>query len=216
MDRLPVSLVVLHLFMNDVVEIDEGMPCCKDGPLLEYVDGEPRERCPVPTFADGFGETFRWMLHNSPAPYPLRVATGISDLARHVDIAFMARVSAIKYNDGLPIEQKWRHFEAVLRALRDETRHRGVPLVAVILPVRQSLEAGDPTHSEGFTVNARMRAVCEQLGIPVLDPSDEFATLVRRDGAARYFIGPDDIHFAVDGHVALADWLGPRLEPMGR
>lgn len=212
MDLLPVKLLVLNLFMNDVVEIDEGMPCCKDGPLLDYSSGEARERCPVPTFIDGFGETFGWMLHNSPAPYPLRVATGFSDLARHLDVAFMAKVSAIKYNKNLDMEEKWRRFELTVGAIRDEAARRGVPLVAVVLPVRQGLEAQEPRKSDGYEVTERMRTVCEKLGIRTLDPWEHFEELVRRDGAGRYFVAPDDIHFEIDGHVAMADWLAPRLE----
>ncbi len=76
--RLAVRRVVVHLFLgNDLDNIDLGYHCCMGGPLLDYSDGAPRSNCPEPRW----GFSTAQLLETSPAPYPLRVATGFSAAA---------------------------------------------------------------------------------------------------------------------------------------
>ena len=210
LDRVRARQIVVHLFANDLMEIDQAMPCCADGPLLAYDGPGVVERCPSPRFADGFGDSFAWLVHNSAAPYPLRAATAVSRFAAHVDVAFMAKVSSVSFARA-PDEEKWSHVEQAVRGIRDEAARRRIPLVCVVLPVRQALQAKAPSQHPGYAISARLRSTCEQLGIRTLDPWDEFEQRVRVEGAAPFFVPPDDIHFTARGHQVMAGWLLPRL-----
>lgn len=211
LDRLPARLVVVHLFDNDVHEMGEAIPCCNDGPLLDYRPDGPAERCRNPAWPAGFGESVGWIARNSLAPYPLRAASSASWVARWANVSFLSRVSPIRYDHDADPERKWRHFALVLRALRAEGARRGVPVAAVLLPLRAALESPDPRATEAWATSRRMATLAASMGITVLDPWADLGALVRRDGAARYFIGSNDIHFSVEGHRAMAAWLAAHL-----
>lgn len=47
----------------------------------------------------------------------------------------------------------------------------------------------------------------------MLDPREMLEAAVRRDGAARYYLAPPDIHFTPEGHRVVAAWLAAELLP---
>jgi len=217
---MPVDLVVLHVFLgNDVVEMDRAYVCCADGPLLAYDGGLPRARCPEP----------RWrfplpvLLARSPAPYPLRVATGFSTFARHAVPAWAALAPRNRVRrdgidqGGLGQASHWAHFEAALRGIRDELARRGTPLAVTLLPYRRALEAAEPASTPSSEVRRRVREIAGRLGLSVLDAWDLFFEAVRADGAGRWFSDrvPGDVHFSAEGHERFARWLEEQLTSRG-
>jgi hypothetical protein len=220
MDRLPMRLLVLHLFDNDVMEMDQRFACCNNAPLLEFRADGPVDRCPSPVWPDGFGHSLGWRIRSSPMPYHLRIGAR-SWMARYLFVSLMARVSPIQYDRETPMEDRWRHFTSTLAALRDEAAQRGVPLVVVLLPFRAALDSRKFSSVEGRAIqqqgegawdrSRRMKSICEELGLRVLDSWEHFGQLIRAHGSEPYFIAPDDIHFSVQGHVEMAHWLRDQL-----
>ncbi len=201
--RRHVDRVVFYVFVgNDLDEIDQEMPCCWDGPLLDYGADDVSERCPSPASND---DAPGW---HSPLPYPLRTAAQVSSLA--------LRLVALHSLPRLPRdhETRWPHFEAVMRAARDRMAASGVGFAVVLLPLREALESAEPTRSEAYAVRTRALETCRRLGIRTLDAWDFFADAVHRLGSERVFIdrgGTKDLHFSAEGHERFARWLLERL-----
>ena len=205
-DRLPVKLVVMTLFFNDLPELDEPFPCCTDGPLLTYGGdgGAPIDRCPQMAWPPGYNESWDWFVRYSPPPFPLRLATSVSYLMRHIEVA-IARFQAPPSNVGT---QVWAHFERVLTAIRDETARRHIRLLVVSLPLRAALEGRAnpvPEFRDGI------KTLGDKLGIDVVSAWEVFGQAVERNGSDRYFLPPADFHFSPEGHQLLADWLRPLI-----
>lgn len=207
------AFVVLHVFLgNDIYEIDRPYECCASGPLLDYqVDG------PVPRCSSARpGIALARYLGRSPPPYPLRVATGWSAAARHVAAAF----SQITVSLDLPpnfiksevagSEQGWAHFAQILAAMRDQLAARDIGFVVDLIPNRAALEVA---AGGGAPPAARSRAaaIAASLGVATIDPWDLLTEAVRRGGSRRYFLGEHDVHFTLEGHRLMADWLDSQL-----
>jgi len=205
----PVKLVVLNIFFNDPLEIDQGMPCCGEQSLLTYRDGHPVERCPQPSWPNGYGESLAWIARNSAPPYPLRIATDFSSAARFLD-AWLVNLAPFARTPWDGPRDVWGHFEEVVRALRDDLAARKIPLVAVVMPVRWVLESKEPERLEAYQISQRILALCGSLGIPTFAGEEPFR---ERESTARYFLGRDDIHLSAEGHAVLAEWLEPKLAP---
>lgn len=211
-----VSMVVLHVCLNnDIQDLDRPHECCDAGPLLEYVHQTPQARCPVPrlrlTSAARFGR--------SPPPYPLRVATAWSLTARHLASGFSRMVAQLDHPQpasAVDEEQKWRHFELILATMRDNLQRDHIAFVVALMPDRGALEAADPSAVPSFPTRRRVVEIATRLGINTLDAWDAFAAAATREGAARYFLGDNDIHLSSDGHRLYADWLGQRLPRTSR
>jgi lysophospholipase L1-like esterase len=206
LDRLPAAKVVLYVFgTNDLAEIDRPYPCCPGGPLLD-ASRDARARCASP------GQPARRLsrLAASPAPYALRVATGASALARHGVVAF-ARVGeslSAPAAAGTPDpDARFHRFAAVVGAMAREIAGRGVGFTIAYLPARASLEGAAPRESGDYAVRGRVADLARELGVPMLDPWEMLEAAVRRDGAARYYLAPPDIHFTPEGHRAVAAWI---------
>jgi hypothetical protein len=210
--RPPVKLVVVGLYFNDVLEIDQGMSCCQNHSVVTFESGAPVERCPTPTWTPGYGRSISWFLRNSPPPYPLRVAMGFSHMARYAG-AILYRSASETVGSDRPNDEGavWDHMGEILAALRTELAARNIRLVAVMMPIRSALDAPDPTTHESYKAENRTKELSKSLGIHTFDPWDHFRPLVERDGSSRYFIGSDDIHLSAEGHVEMANWLAENV-----
>lgn len=208
----PVKLVVLNLFYNDPLEIDQAMPCCDEQPLLTYPGDRVQERCPQPVWPAGYGASPAWLARYSAPPYPLRVATAISSAARYLD-AWLVSLTPFAPPPPEGERDPWGHFEAVFRALRDDLKARQVPLVAVLMPIRGVLEGRLPGGIDAVGINRQLGALARDLGVPVLEAAEAFPASGGADDISRYFLGRDDIHLSAEGHLRLAAWLEPRLAP---
>jgi lysophospholipase L1-like esterase len=210
LDRLSAARVVLYVFgTNDLAELDRPYPCCPGGPLLSPSPDAPA-RCSSP------GQPARRMdrLAASPAPYPIRVATRASALARHAVVAFTRigeALSAPAAREGSDPDARWNRFSSVIRAMQRELAGRGVPFTLAYLPARASLEAAAPKATGDYAVRGRVADLARELGVPMLDPWETLEAAVRRDGAARFYLPPPDIHFTPEGHRVLAAWIAGEL-----
>jgi hypothetical protein len=212
LERRHVARVVVYLFPEtDWYDLDWPWPWCRGGGLLEYGADGPVARCP----GEGGPPTLADELAYSPPPFLLRLAAMASKAALGACGAFPT-LSQGTGDPGDP-ETRWERLRAVVDAIRSETSARGVDLAFVVLPYRLALEADRPKEGPRYELHRRAAAVPEALGIRTLDAWDLWETLVRKDGAARYFataMGPQDVHFGVEGHEVLARWLHERLGPL--
>lgn len=209
------ELLVVYLFTgNDLHDMDLPYPCCGWGPLISYPDrGPPTLRCPTPTeWTPVQAGVLRWLVTQSPPPYALRVATGWSELARHVTGAFTAGITRLG-TQRFDAARTWSRLERVMEAMRDDARAAGVPLAFVILPLSFALESEDPEETEAFSIRRRLVARGTGLGVPTLDAWEEVAGAVRREGMTAVFAQEIayDVHFSVRGNALLAEWLLEQL-----
>jgi len=201
--RRRVDRVIFYVFVgNDLDEIDQQMPCCWGGPLLDYGPDGVRERCSRPASS---ADALAW---HSPLPYPLRAATKFSSLALRI-ATLRSRPRPKREHDS-----RWPHFEAVMRAARDRMGAHGVGFAVVLLPLREALQSPEPKQSEAYAIRTRALETCNRLGIRTLDTWDFFEDAVRRTGPARWFItrdGFEDLHFSAEGNDQFARWLAGQL-----
>ena len=232
--RMPVALVVVHLFVgNDIEGLGQPQRCCEDGPLLRLTTEGIDERCPTPTWSPGFGESLAWFASASPPPAIVRHFAPISQFARYlvaVTMGVRGRWFAAPDHDGAVrtgnflesrerssspppagIEQQWTSFEAVMRALRDEMTRQHVPLVVSVLPLSVALEKPEPKATESYRTRGRILEILHGLDIDAVDPWEELESVVKRDGPAAVFLPEGDVHFGANGHRLYAAWLLPRL-----
>ncbi len=226
--RLPVQLVVVHLFIgNDIEGLGQPYRCCADGPLLQLTPDRVAARCPAPRWIEGFGESMAWFAAVSPPPAIVRHYAPVSQLARYVIAAvkglqqhyFAVSVSGESWWADLlesrersgraPSEradEQWKLFEAIMRTLRDELAQEHVPLVASVLPLSIALERPAPKATESYQVRGRMLDILERLHIEALDPWDDIEASVKQHGRDSIFAG-GDVHFNASGHRFYAQWL---------
>jgi hypothetical protein len=201
-----VDLAVVPLFEgNDLSEIDKGHQCSEWRPLLAYGPRGAALRFPDrPHESHALWEVAR---STSPPPYLLRVAVTRSKVAALLAAA-MAALQTPDVNAAESDEVRWEHLEMILRAMRDDLRARAIPLVVVVLPLRQLVERGQPGE-----VELRMIRVARAAGVSTLAPGDAFRAAVAR--GERPFLGDgNDSHLGPAGHRLLAAWLHERLPTM--
>lgn len=229
-----VALVVVYFFMgNDVHDVDRAYTCCGMGPLLDWEGAEPHPRCDRLEWTFPVGV----LLSASPPPYPLRVAAGVSSFAAHATASFdtinrwILSKQLFNVNFGtweqLPMEERFGKIERILRALRDDLKRDGVPLLLVVLPFRQTLERAHGIEPSGNDVwvtfedaragHQRVVDIARGLGVDVLDAWPLLDEAIAREGVAKWFAEdyPGDVHFSAAGHRLLAEWLLPQLERRG-
>jgi hypothetical protein len=216
----PPRVLVHHLFSgNDIEDLDCDFNLCSGGGVLDYpADG------PVACRNPGWVYSPRDLIHQSPAPYPLR-ALSTRSLAATYAIGGLARVAQITGRcasgselhraDDPTMATAWVHLEQILRGERDLLQRRGIRLIVSVVPLRAALESPRPTESPGWTVQQRMIATAQRLGLQVLDPWPVFEAAVRTNGSDRYFL-TNDLHFNVEGHRLYADFLGDQLRAILR
>ncbi len=216
LERKAVDQVVMHIFSgNDLTDLDAPLPCCAWGPVLSYTpEGAARLRCPTPLTGSSAFARWRAFVHESPPPYPIRVALRSSRAAAHLGAASVRLGALLGDETNESEETRFAHYEAVVRTARDWLRAQNIPLVVVILPARAELEAADPTTHHDYAIEDEMVRRSRGLGVTTLWARDPFASALGR-GAAHLFAdelgGPTDPHFSVEGHLVAARWLHEQL-----
>lgn len=224
--RLPVQLVVLHLFTaNDIPEIGRPSLCCHlDSVLVETAHGVA-PRCPTPDWA----MPFAWHVSSSPPPYPMRVFANASSLAGYATSAF-ARVSRDALPDARldiierpPYTARWRVFTRVIAQLRDALRARNIPLLVVVIPSRYTMERSlgrTPIGVDiwgsleaGMEARLQMLSIVREAGVDVIDPWETLVEAVRTTDPAQLFAHdcPGDFHPSPAGQAIYARWLAPQI-----
>ncbi len=209
LERIPVRFVVLYLFSgNDLMEIDQNMPCCSSGPLLRYEDGRVLPRCPELQAEQGILTRVR----HAPLPYALRAATRSSSLARYLTALFNSRGSSSTTSGD-----KAARFREILQAVRDELDGRQIPLRVVVLPLRQALSSPNPHETDAYRDHRLMLEQCASLGIPAYDAWALFERLGREATTDRLFANQmeNDVHLSPEGHRRLAEWLLGEIPELG-
>ncbi len=210
--RLRPSRVVLYVFgYNDLAELDRSYPCCPAGPLLD-TSPDLRARCQTPGQVSGRLDLFA----QSPAPYPLRVATAHSALARRAVVAFAGvsdRLHRRLRGEAPGPEQRLQRFASLLRRMKRELDESHIPLSVVYLPARAALESAAPRETGDHRLRGEIGNLAREMNTPFLDPWELLEGQVSRDGADRWYLPPPDIHFTREGHRLLATWLAERLAP---
>lgn len=204
--RVRLDLVVLHFFVgNDIYDMNRPYPACDDQPVLRYTEAGPVPRCPQPLWGGG-GRRLK-----SPAPYALRVSTSFSVAAQHI-CALLWRISHSRVS-SFDESLAWRQLEAVLRAIRDAARTRGVPLVVNLIPYRASFEEKSANMDALRRHRRKSIELMRRLDVPAIDPHDLFAKRVRVGGSGALFLAspPGDVHFNPKGHRLMADVLAEEL-----
>jgi len=204
-DLLAPRVVVLHVTpANDLDEIDRPYPCCDAGPMFDWAGARPTSRCERQSWRapSGLG---RWYIAHSPPPYPLRVATAGSYLARHVAGAWIRATERFARDVEPGRALAAERYEALLGVLRERLLTRGVELVLVILPVRGAtaeMRARDPTVA--------FQRPAAAMGVRALDSLAFFDGLVATETEAGVYLDvpPGNPHFNARGHERFARWLG--------
>ena len=221
-ERVRVDAVVLYYYLgNDFEDIDRAYYCCRYGRLFDYGGGRPVARCPEP-------DTTRSLVRavaTSPAPYPVRVATAFSWIARHAVSAqatLPARLGLASpgvTDPGRRGDEKRAHLRMILEAAHSELAARGIPFVTVILPFVADLIAPDPAKTRTAALREDFLRLTRELGIPTLDAWPVVVEAMARYGQRGIFVewvgGRPDSHYNALGHRVLAGWLAGALEPLG-
>jgi hypothetical protein len=213
-EELKPDAVVYYLYPgNDLLEIDMPMPCCGAGPIMRYEGGRAEPACESRTPGSLRSVRLGWLFSESPPPFPLRVATGLSSFASHASAGFVALSTALGKPAGVTESVAWEHWRAVFATMREDLGRQGVPLVAVLLPDRAALELGGALGVRHKRLRSAAGAAFEALGVPWLDGWERFEPLVAKGGGESLFtgFGNRDPHFNVEGHVTMAEWLEQSL-----
>lgn len=198
------------LSLGDLADIDKPYAHCPNGPLLSYLGDRVAPRCNEPRFDSSSPRP--WL--GTPSPYALRVATQYSVLARQVAHLFHRIATKADWDlTETTTEQKWEHYEAIMKTARDDLGAQNIRLVVVMLPGRNELEKG----RKCVECLDREKAILGRLGIPVLDPWDMFLAATANSGTTRWFVNdpPSDPHFNASGHALFAEWLASQLGSVG-
>lgn len=207
------QMVVLHVFLgNDLEEIDRYYPCCERGPLLNYSGQDSVAlRCTEPQWQGRSALQADWLLANSPPPYPLRVATADSVLARWVAGAWVAATERLAGAPEGDDAQAWRHLEMTVAALQRDVAANGARLAVSILPPRSALVGPGPRRDDALAKRDRLAKMLKQMQLPYFDAFGALQQAAERSGAAALFAKDvaDDIHFSAQGHAVVAEGLRP-------
>lgn len=209
LERLPVDLVVMHLFIgNDLGDLDDVRTCSDLGPLLEY-NGNPASQAVLRHSGVVWGDYLGPPFFASPPPYALRVACGFSVAARNLQKLYYQVAEALLN----PFDEAaaWAHLDAILSTASAELVSRGIPLVLVLMPHRPWLT--DERYREGDdAIRLGIERIASRLGIRLLVPWEDFRAAVEREGIERWFLdGVEDNHFSTAGHRWMAEWLKLKL-----
>jgi hypothetical protein len=104
--------------------------------ILVYDQGRASLRCPVAQQLDLDNVGLAALRIISPPPYLLRVLVPYSRAAAEVAAALVAR----KVSAGVPAAAE-ANLDTIMQTAGDDLRSRGIPLVAVMLPIASLLDA---------------------------------------------------------------------------
>jgi len=211
----PPLLVVHHLFSgNDIDDLDQDYDFCANHMVVEY---EPDGVYPCRHLRWQF--SLRDLINQSPPPYLLWIASSYLAVAsqaldgvRQLHIATANHGPTVEHGTvAADWEQRWAHFEALMKAEHDELQRRGIALVASVLPFRGALESTTPQTTLGWRAQTRMLEVLRRLQIPALDFWPPLFDAVRREGSPAWFKPGQDVHFNDRGVDLYDGWLAPQL-----
>ena len=135
---------------------------------------------------------------------------------------------------NMPLEERqkttWMMIEALLKAIRDESDHRGARFALVFRgwaeeidsPIAPEEIVKVPREADPYCLGKRAREmgreqlapIAARLGIPYLDLTDPLQAAVGKTGESHRF--PDNNHYSAAGHAAageaLAAWAEEILE----
>lgn len=199
------QLVVLHVMPgNDLDELNQPSEACLDQPTL--VAGPPLQlRCPEPRWSQP--PLLQRLLRSRP-PYPVALLTDQLWLARWAEAASQALVAPAQTTLREPAAAA-RFYQQLLTALQADCQRAGVPLVAVVWPLRPSVYA--------HTAAARRQAVLRALaaaGVQSIDTQQLANEWLAQGDETRVFGSspPGDVHLNRDALAKLAVWLVPQLQ----
>lgn len=211
MARLAPDEVVVHAFAtNDLDELDRPYASCGGEALLVYEGEGARVRC---------GDRPEWrfsarkLLAIDPAPYPVRVFSGVSELAG------AGLVMHDRLRHGLMAEASTaaprEHARAVFVSIRDEAARARVPFTIAMMPLRGEIEG---THSMSKRREERetILAAARSAGLRAVDSGPALAEAHERDpGTPLFQAVPTNPHMSSAGHRAYAAWLAKDVLPRG-
>lgn len=161
------------------------------------------------------------VVNTSPAMTRLAISLGIKEPLGGLSDLDNNIVPALK--DYPPkVDTAWAELEKDLRDLRDTTSNMGVHLVIAMIPALQSVDGLALRNSIGYTIyepddfdfdkpHRMMQALCRDIGIPIVDPLDEFRRLHSEDSPLYL---PGDMHFNDRGHRLFARAIREALKEM--
>ncbi len=206
---LKTNMVVWYLFPYN--DFESGLVakygCCGGRSLLQF-DGDGFAVACTAWEADERNTRFSI----SPAPYPLRVATGQLRLAGHL-VSLLVRLTRPVPGPVVGEEESLRRTRLVLRRGGDELEEQGIRFAVVLLPFRGLLE-GDTAVAPAL---ARRRTsvleICQDLQLDCYDGLAALAGLRGAEEISAAFINDPvwDYHFSGEGHRLLAEWLEREL-----
>jgi len=210
------AAVIVHAFSgNDLDELDRPYPCCSQGSLLDWTTEPPSARCESPTTTvSGLG-SIKAVVFGSPPPYTLRVATGVSYLARWQCAGWVGASERAMGGPRPGRDETWRRLGAALAGLRDACRTAGARAVLVVVPSRRALT--DPGARDARRVHAGIVELGAARGFEVLDLGPVVAGALAELGEAAAFTdqADDDPHFSAAMHRSVAAGLTEFLHERG-
>jgi lysophospholipase L1-like esterase len=213
-ERLKGDAVFLHvLASNDISGMDQPFPCCDAQPLLDYATTPPASRCREATWR----YTRALLLRQGPPPYALRIAAPSFELAHQVAWSLERLARKLDFSveaRHFSREEKVLHFRAALLGIRDEARRVGVPLVVVVMPLRELFDGAPSLAEQSRWYREHALAVARELGIATLDAQPLFEDALRRDPGTWLFQPTlNNPHFNVAGHHLYANWIAAQTAP---
>ncbi len=197
--------VVWYLYLFNDIDggLQEPYGCCGGSTLLAYGEDQFEERCPA--WKVGAPDN---RFQNSPAPYPLRVATAYFRTAGHL-VQLHNRLVQVSPRGAVPLAESLRRTGLVLRKAVRELGEQGVGFTVVLLPYRGVLEGESVEQQRISPMRSGVLEICEQHGIRCLDGTAPFARLVESGDVESAFINEPvwDYHFSAEGHRIVAEWL---------
>jgi lysophospholipase L1-like esterase len=107
-------------------------------------------------------------------------------------------------------ERAWLLTRRLLMAWHERARQQGIRSVLLGIPTREQIYGGKDSVNDARM--ERVRALADQLGVPLIDPRPTLRA-VANGGEPLYY--PNDRHFTVAGHRVVADRLKRDLQAMG-
>jgi hypothetical protein len=205
-------IVLYHLPVNDLSDLDNIYPCCREGTLLDYEDPSLPARCPE--LPEGFDDRdWRRWFAASPAPLVLEAFSLHTRLGAHLRARVMGLVrpehpGVFVNDDMLRDDHAWDQLDAVLGRFAAEFVAEGVPVTFVVLPDGRAMFPHDDERYDRVRTRVdRAMALCASHGLDCLDAWPAFE---EAPPTGSWFMA-DGFHFASRGHRHFATWLRANL-----
>jgi len=235
--RYGAELVVLLFYYNDLhYNASENGPGGEPKPFFVVKDGAlVPGNSPVPVLPRGVlnrtnpGVSRPEPWHGSIALRLLSNRTVDASPRLHAALARLGLVEPLSadpprelwpFGPGHPAEvrEAWTRTAALLGALRQEVEGRGARLVVLYVPMRA--EVNDSVWEltrqryrlgrrwDRYVVFDRLRSICSELGVPLVDPREELRRTEAQGPPAYY---TRDVHWTATGNAVAAHALEPHV-----